>query len=220
MHANTGRRKWQALLLTATTVVALVLGANSAANAAPQTPVVSGGTPITLTVQEETDIAAEIGSTDTEALVFDADAAAQGGATSQSIADYAAVLESAGWTVIGTVNAAPSAGSSRVAALAARCSGSNGYHGYYVPWGYQFGANSCNTSKVIAAAGLGTAGAGAVTAALVLIGVGAVAAPIAGLVAAVIGFGAAALATCQAFSSNGGIWLNIGGYPAASCWGQ
>ena len=159
MHANTGRRKWQALLLTATTVVALVLGASSAANAAPQTPpptpVVSGGTPVTLTVQDETDIAAVIGSTDTEALVFDAAAAARGGATPQSIADYAAVLESDGWTVVGTVNAAPSAGSERVSALAASCSGKNGYNGRYIPWGFQFGANSCNTAKLIAAAGLG-----------------------------------------------------------------
>ena len=58
------------------------------------------------------------------------------------------------------------------------------------------------------------------TAALVVIGAGAAAVPIGGLVAAVNIFGGAAIATCQAFSSNGGIWLNIGGSPAASCWGQ
>ena len=84
--------------------------------------------------------------------------------------------------------------------VALACTGFQGYHGYYFPWGQQFGFNSCETTKLIAAVGLGAAGATVVTAILVAAGVTAFVGAIAGVVTAVIAFGAAAIAACQAYS--------------------
>lgn len=183
-------------------------------------PATGAAQPATLTPQELKDVNAVLAASNTITHRFDATTAARAGASATVVADAAAVLSNSGWTVAGAVKADTSVASHVVIAAAARCAGKNGFNGYYYPWGYQFGANSCNTSKIIAAVGLGAAGAGVVTAALVLIGVTAVAAPVAGLVAAIIGFGAAALVTCQVFSSNGATWINLGGTPVASCWGQ
>jgi len=175
---------------------------------------------VTLTAQQTTDVNAISAASDTVNQSFDATSAVQAGASETAVADAAAVLSTGGWTVTGAVDASASVASQKVVAAAAACAGSNGYQGYFFPIGSQFASDSCNTTKIIAAVGLGIAGAGVVTAALVLIGVTAAAAPVAGLVTAIIAFGAAALVTCQAFSSNGAILINLGGAPTASCWGQ
>ena len=191
----------------------------AAASIAP--PVTSGVDQVTLKPQQQVEINALAAASDYKSKRFLVQAAVKGGAGASSIADFAAVLRDQGWTVVGSVTAQPSTlARQSIAAAIAACKGKNGYNGYYFPWGWQFGLNSCNTNKLIAGVGLGAAGAVVVTAALVAGGATATAAPIAGLVAAVIGFGAAALRVCQAFSSNGGIWLNVGGTPQASCWGQ
>jgi hypothetical protein len=210
-------------------------GPASAATPLPNQPAVSGNLaklgphptaavvkPVVLTAQQTLDTNAVFAASDQTTHRFDAASALRAGASATAVADAdaAAILADSGWSVAGTVTAKASAAAQLVIAAAAACAGRNGYHGYYVPWGYQFGANSCNTSKIIAAVGLGAAGAGVVTAALVLIGVTVVAAPIAALVTAIIGFGAASLIVCQTFSSNGATWINLLGTPIASCWGQ
>jgi hypothetical protein len=104
---------------------------------------------------------------------------------------------------------------------AASCRGSNGSHGYYFPWGAQYGFNSCNTSKLIADVGLGSAGGGVILAGLALGGV--VSGGASTLVAAVLAVGVAGLIACQANSSKSAIWLNVGGTVGVlgmSCWGQ
>jgi hypothetical protein len=150
---------------------------------------------------------------------FDANAAAQAGASKQSIADVATVLAAGGWTITG---AAPSVAASPMAvAAAASCAGYNGSHGYYFPWGSQYGFNSCNTNKLIADVGLGSAGGGVILAALALGGVAS--GGVSTLIAAVLALGIAGLVACQANSSNGAIWLNVGGSVGVlgmSCWGQ
>jgi hypothetical protein len=150
---------------------------------------------------------------------FDANLAARAGASDQSIADAATVLAAGGWTISGAAKVATA--STLTVSAAAACRGYNGSHGYYFPWGAQYGFNSCNTNKLIADVGLGAAGGGAILAGLALGGI--ITGGVASLIAAVIAVGVAGLRVCQANSSNGAIWLNVGGVVGVatmSCWGQ
>jgi len=149
---------------------------------------------------------------------FDANVAAQAGASEQGITDVATVLAGGGWTVTGAARVGTA--SPMAISAAARCAGFNGPHGYYFPWGTQFGFNSCNTSKLIADVAFGSGAAGVILAGLAL---GGVSRGVVGLVLAVIGLGIAGLNVCKANSSNGAIWLNVGGLVGIltmSCWGQ
>jgi len=223
---NGASRGWRtngiiALVTAAVLTFAGPIGAH--AEEAPSSPqaIQEAGTPVTLSPSQIRDIEANVAATNQSKRTFNALSASKNGASEQSIADYATVLSSQGWLVVGATTS-PSLAAQKIATAAkASCKGFSGYHGYYVPWGAQYGINSCNTAKIIASAGLGTAGAAGVAAVLTVIGATGVGLPISVIAAAVIGFGAAALITCQAFSSNGAIWLNIGGLaPSISCWGQ
>lgn len=205
--------KFRLAVLGSITVLALTIGSPAVANAS----VLSDKPGVTLTAEQSADIAAiEVASVDG---VFDSNLARSAGATDEAAAAAAAVFLLAGWTVLGSTSDVH-AGTTELAQAALACTGSSGYNGWFFPWGSQFGVNSCLSTQLIAALGLGAAGAGAVTAVLVAIGASAVAGGVAGLVAALLAVGASAIAACQAFSSNRGIWLNLGGTPAASCWGQ
>ena len=223
-QAGSAKSRLRKGLIATVTAAALMFVAPVAAHAEESSPsdhvVQSDAQPVILTPTQVKDIEAEVAATDYDAQTFNALVAAKKGASAQGIADYATVLRDQGWTIIGSTKAASDTAKKVSAIAKASCKGFNGYHGYYFPWGSQFGVNSCNTAKLIAGAGLGTAGAGAVAAVLGLIGATGVGLPIAALAAALIGFGAAAIAACQAFSSNGAIWLNLGGTPTVSCWGQ
>lgn len=176
--------------------------------------------PVKLTAQQVLDVNAISAASYAATRTFDATAALAAGASADSVAGAAAVYLSGGWAVRGEVPADTAAGATALISALAACAGRNGYRGYFFPWGSQFAANSCNTSKLIAAAALGAAGAGVLAGVLTLIGVTAIATPIATVVAMVLGFGAAAMAACQAFSPKSAIYLNVGGSPVASCWGQ
>jgi hypothetical protein len=208
---------WRTVAIGSLVAVVVALAAPTTANAAEVVPPQPSGDTVQLTDEQLHDVEQLAAASDYDARTFDADAAAAAGATEQGIADFAAVLESEGWTIDGAVNGSASAQSLSVALA---CTGFQGYHGYYFPWGWQFGFNSCETSKLIAAVGMGAAGATVVTAILVAAGVTAFVGAIGALVTAVIAFGAAAIAACQAYSSKSAIWGNVGGTPAFSCWSQ
>lgn len=216
--AHSQWKRLRAITLAGVTAAAITFASPMAASAGEPAPEPAGAE-IILSDQQQLDLEATLAAVDTANKQFDAAAAAKAGASDQGIADFAAVLSAYGWTVSGAVDA-PSAGVESIAEAARACTGYVGYHGYYPPWGQQFGLNSCQTSQVIAAVGLGAAGAGVVSGILVAVGVTAIVGAISGIVTAVLAFGAAAVAACQAFSSNGGIWLNVAGSPPVSCWGQ
>lgn len=208
------------ILAVAPTVAASATELDDAPGSYSDTPPydtgVAGTPPVTLTAEQRADVNGILAATDTGSGTFSAADAVAAGASEQAAADAGAIYSAAGWVVTGgTVSPSESANVS--AAQLAACSGFSGPHGWYFPWGSQFGLDSCQTSQLIASVGLGAAGAGAVTAILVATGAGAIAG---GIVTAVIALGAAAFTACQAYSSNGAIWLNLGGSPAVSCWGQ
>lgn len=212
------RRRLRNVAVGAATAIILALVTPVAANAATQ----EGPTPtseVVLSTQQVLDVEATAAASDFMTKVFDASAAAEGGASEQGIADFAAVLVASGWEIEGEVGqASPSALQSASALLA--CNGYSGYHGFYPPWGQQFGLNSCQTEQIIAAATMGAAGAGIIAGILTAVGVTAIVGAIAGIVTGVIAFGAGALAWCQSTSSYRAIWLNVAGTPIVSCWAQ
>jgi hypothetical protein len=216
---------WQSAVVAAVTVAAVALAAPTAASAAttssPPIEQTGPGQSATLSTTQIRDIDIETAASDPTTKTFDAVAAVSNGASPQGVADYGFVLSAAGWTVTGAIKA-PSDAAAKIAVFAAAsCKGFNGYHGNYQPWGFQFGVNSCNTTKLISSAGLGAAGAGGVAAVLTLIGATGVGLPISTVTAAIITFGMAAINQCQAYSSNGAIWLNLlGAAVTVSCWGQ
>lgn len=217
-----------AAIVTAAAVLIGGLAFASPANAAtpaltppaPSKIITSTSTPVQLTPQQATDANAVFAATNPRTHRFDAAAALAAGATPQAVADAAAVAVDVGMTVSGPVTAKTSVAVQSYLAAAARCAGSNGYHGYYWPWGYQFGANSCNTQKLATSLALGAAGSAAISVILAAIGVTAAVVPVTAVIAVLLGFGSAALFTCAAFSSNGAVWINVLGTPPASCWGQ
>ena len=217
-----------ASLLTTVAVLLSGLAFASPANAAqsannppsPSTIVTGSSKQVQLTAQQTMDANAIFAATNYTTRRFDAVAALAAGASSSAVADAAAVAVTEGLTVVGPLTAKPSASVQTVVAAAAKCTGKNGYHGFYAPWGYQFGANSCNTQKLAQVLALGAAGSGAIAVILGAIGVTAAIVPVTAVIAALLGFGSAAIATCAVFSSNGGIWINVLGTPPASCWGQ
>jgi hypothetical protein len=169
---------------------------------------------VTVSAADTRDINALTASFDTNRHVFDANAAEKSGASKQSIADASTVLAAAGWTVRGSVTGT----ASTMAVMAASsCRGFNGYHGLYFPWGTQYGLNSCNTTKLIADVAGGAGSAGLIATILAVTGVGGVTA---GVIAAILAFGAGALGVCQGNSNIGAIWLNLSGVPPVSCWSQ
>ncbi len=154
---------------------------------------------------------------------FDADKARSAGVSEASIADYARVLESAGWSVQGKVDLtqATSASTAAVDALS-RCKGRSGYTGFWFPIGHQFAMNSCQTSQFIALLGLVVAGGAIGGLASFLSVLGAPVGAVSTIIAAFAGIGVGFAQVCQAYSSNGAIYVNSGGPPVfpPSCWGQ
>jgi hypothetical protein len=149
---------------------------------------------------------------------FDPVLAIKLGAEPEIVHDYATTLVSEGGKVLnsGTWEGGRSAHSG-LAQTAAACSGSNGYTGYYFT-GFQWALNSCNTDKLIALAGAGTASIGAIAA---MLAVGAApAAAVTGVAAAIAAAGAGFLNVCKSFGSNGGIYVNSGNLSLPTCWGQ
>lgn len=106
--------------------------------------------------------------------------------------------------------------------LARACAGASGYTGYWFPIGHQFALNSCQTSQFIAIMGIIVAGGGLAAGIALLTGIGVPAGAAAGILVGIAGLGTAFLVACQAFSSNGGIYINAGtpGVLSPSCWGQ
>jgi hypothetical protein len=158
-----------------------------------------------------------------EIRVFDADTARKLGASEVAISDYGLAIESYGWTVIGKVDASVISDEAlTLSALSQRCSGASGYTGYFIPIGYQFALNSCQTSQFIAIMGLIVAGGGLGTGIALLSGIGIPAGAAAGILVGIAGVGTAFLGICQAFSSNGAIYINSGtpSLVPPSCWGQ
>lgn len=143
---------------------------------------------------------------------FDYEEAVANGVEPQVASDYAAVLGASSDLVTAGNELAPT----ETAAAAAACTGESRYVGYTF-WGFQWALNSCQTSQLIAAVGLGAGGIGTVTA---MLAASTTVPPVAAVAAAVVTLGGAFLATCQAFSSNGGIYLNSGNLSAPTCWGQ
>jgi len=154
--------------------------------------------------------------------VFNADAARKLGASESAIADYSLVLESYGWTVNGSVDSTAATDDARsVLDLSRACSGASGYTGYFTPIGFQFALNSCQTSQFIAVMGVIVAGGGLATGIALLTGIGVPAGAAAGILVGIAALGTGFLVVCQAFSSNGAIYVNSGIPPVPpSCWGQ
>lgn len=176
---------------------------------------------VQLTAQQVTDVNAIAAASDAETNTFDVAEASKLGATDQAVADAATMLTSNGWTIDGSPTMTASDEALDIAAIATSCAGISGYTGYWWPWGHQLALDSCQTSQLIAAVFAGAGAAGVVTAVLIAAGATAIAAPIAGIVAAVLTFGGAALQLCSAASApKYAIYLNVLGSPAVSCWGQ
>lgn len=86
---------------------------------------------------------------------------------------------------------------------------------------YQFALNSCQTSQFIAILNTIIAGGGLATGIAFLSGVGVPAAAAAGILVAMAAVGSGFLGICQAYSSNGAIYINTGIPPVPpTCWGQ
>lgn len=169
-----------------------------------------------LTTQDEAQLAALNGATDSAALVFDADAARAAGATDQSIDDYAAVLSGAGWTITGQVAAAGSAELNRAGAEIMACKGQNGYTGWHGLF-WQWALNSCNTDVLITLIGGGAASVSAIGGMMA-----AAAVPPGAIIAAtgaIMALGVVPYVVCKNASGNGAIYVNIAP-TGAGCWGQ
>jgi hypothetical protein len=218
MQKSRGLLRLRNLAVGVATAIVLTLALPVGASAATQDDQGSLSE-VVLSAQQLLDVEQTAAASNSITKVFNASAAADAGASEQGIADFASVLIASGWDVEGEVGEASSAALESAAALAA-CNGYSGYHGFYPPWGQQFGLNSCQTEQIIAAAAMGTAGAGIITGILTVIGVTAIVGGIAAIVTGVIGFGAGALAWCQSTSSYRAIWLNVAGTPIVSCWAQ
>ena len=219
-------KSWKRLqLITVGLVAALALTVavpTTAAASDARNPV-PGTVEVQLTTQQTKDVEAIAFASDFTRSTFDATRAMSLGASPDSVADAAAVLAGNGWTIDGMATTRASEGASEISVMAAGCVGRSGYTGYWWWIGYQFALNSCQTAQLIAGVTLGAAGAGVITAILIVVGVTVMAAPIAGLVTSLLVLGAAALAFCSAASApKYAIYLNLLGYPpfAASCSGQ
>lgn len=217
----------RSLVVTVATIAILALVAPAPASAAtePVSPpsdnkiVLSDATTSReLTAQEQIDVDAVLASTNADGTVFDADAALAAGALPETVDAVASAIQGNGGTVTSAYT--PNANAESLIAAAVACTGKSRYNGYFTPWGFQFAMNSCQADRVTAAVGLGAAAAGVITAVLLALKAPPKVLAASGLIAAIIAFGAAALAACKAFSSNGGIYLNVGGRPVVSCWGQ
>lgn len=173
---------------------------------------------------EEAQVRALLSGADQDARQFNASIAEAKGATPDGIADFAATVESLGWTVVGHVDDSTVSSSAQSAIQAASsCTGKSGYVGYFGSF-WQFALNSCQTDMLISIVAAGAASYEAIAAILAAAGVTAPAAAIVAAVGAVTALGAAALGICKAASYGvHAIYLNIMVppiVPPATCWGQ
>lgn len=212
------------LTLTAFLAACVMLVAFAAPAQAATTATESEQPVYQLNQQQLTDLnALASGTSEVGARVFNADLARSEGASEESILDYGRVLESAGWTVQGEVDLARASSGSFAGVNALRaCAGASGYTGLFFPLGYQFALNSCQTAQFIALLGAVVAGGGIGALAGFLTVIGVPVGVVSTVIAALAGAGVAFATICQAYSSNGAIYVNSGLPPAfpPSCWGQ
>jgi hypothetical protein len=151
----------------------------------------------------------------TNGRAFNANEARNGGATEADITSYVGVVTAYGFTITGDFIAPTT---SMIMALRG-CVGRSGIRGYYIPWGRQYALNSCQTSQLMGYVGAGATAAGGILGIFAAMG-GPAGAITAGAVGAIIAFGWTGLQLCQNASPKHAIYINLGGAPAVSCWGQ